>query len=185
MPERPDVEKITGGRPLTGVLFDEETIQRRVAELGDEIGEYYPSGDLLLVGLLKGSFMFLSDLVRSVPRPLQLDFLVAASYGKATKSSGHVRLLYDPATDVAGKHVLLVDDIVDSGRTLNRLVRLFEARDPLSLDVCAFLHKRVVEVPVLEPRFVGFDAPNAFLVGYGLDFAEDFRHLPFIAALKE
>ncbi|MFQ5702777.1 MAG: hypoxanthine phosphoribosyltransferase [Gemmatimonadales bacterium] len=175
---------MTGGHPVD-VIFDAQTIQRRVGELGREIGEYYDTGDLLLVGLLKGSFMFLSDLARAIPRPHQLDFLVAASYGSGKKSSGHVRLHYDSEADVAGKRVLFVEDIVDSGATLNQLVRLFETRDPASLDVCALLHKRIATSLKYEPRFVGFDAPPEFLVGYGLDYAEDFRHLPFIAALKD
>jgi len=181
----PNILKLTGGQELAEIVYDAETIGRRVAELGNEIGDYYPTGELLLVGLLKGSFMFLSDLVRAIPRPHTLDFLAAASYGSGKTSSGHVRLLYDPATDVEGKHVLLVEDIVDSGRTLNRLVRLFETRDPASLEVCALLHKRVAEVLHLEPRFLGFEAPDRFLVGYGLDYAEKFRHLPFIASMKE
>ncbi len=185
MHTQPKVLSPTGGHEIEDIVFDQETIQARVAELGREIGDYYRSGDLLLLGLLKGSFIFLSDLVRSIPRPHRVDFMVAASYGTGKKSSGHVRLHYDPETNLEGKHVLLVEDIVDSGRTLHRLLRLLETRDPASLEVCALLHKRVVSVDVPEPRFVGFDAPPAFLVGYGLDYAEEFRHLPFIAALKE
>ncbi len=185
MPARPDILKLTGGQELGEIVFDQETIQKRVVELGREVGEYYPSGELLLVGLLKGSFMFLSDLARSIPRPHKVDFLVVASYGTGKKSSGHVRLHYDSEADVEGKQVLLVEDIVDSGATLNRLVRLFQTRDPASLEVCALLHKRIATSLVCEPRFVGFDAPAAFLVGYGLDYAEEFRHLPFVARLKE
>jgi hypoxanthine phosphoribosyltransferase len=175
--------KRTGGRTLAGVIFDEVTIAGRVRELGAEITAAYPEGDLLVLGLLKGSFIFLSDLVRSIERPLQVDFLVAASYGDQTVSSGEVRLLYDPATKLAGKHILLVEDIVDSGRTLNRLVTVLAGRGPRSLDICALLHKHVADQLVVEPRFVGFDAPHRFLVGYGLDHAEDFRHLPYIASL--
>jgi hypoxanthine phosphoribosyltransferase len=126
----------------------------------------------------------MSDLVRAIRRPHQVDFLVAASYGRGTTSSGQVRLLYDPATALAGRHLLLVEDIVDSGTTLNRLVRLLRERGPLSLEICALLHKRLAPRLELEPRFLGFDAPSRFLVGYGLDHAEDFRHLPFIASLK-
>jgi hypoxanthine phosphoribosyltransferase len=184
MPERPDIESVAGGAEFGEVVFDEATIQRRVKELGREVGEYYQSGELLLVGLLKGSVVFMSDLVRWIPRPHRWDFVVAASYGDSTKSSGHVRLLYDPETDLVGKHVLFVEDIVDSGATLNHLTRIFETREPASLEICTLLHKRLAE-PQLQPRFVGFDAPKKFLVGYGLDFAEDFRHLPFIASLKE
>jgi hypoxanthine phosphoribosyltransferase len=180
-----DILKRTGGREIAGVVFDEETIASRVAELGAAITEYYPSGDLLVLGLLKGSFVFLPDLVRKVERPVHVDFLVASSYGDETKSSGDVQLLYDPETSIAGQHLLLVEDIVDSGNTLNRLGRLLRKRNPTSLEVCTLLHKRIAENLELVPRFVGFDAPPDFLVGYGLDHAEDFRHLPFIASIKE
>jgi hypoxanthine phosphoribosyltransferase len=184
MPDRPDAKSITGGRELGEIVFTEEAIQRRVEELGGEVGEYYSSGDLLLVGLLKGSIVFMSDLARWIPRPHQWDFIVASSYGTGTKSSGRVRLSYDPITDVAGRNVLLVEDIVDSGATLNHLIRIFETREPASLEICTLLHKRLAKTQ-LAPRFVGFDAPSKFLIGYGLDYAEDFRHLPFIASLKE
>jgi hypoxanthine phosphoribosyltransferase len=179
-----DILQRTGGRAIAEVTLDAETIAARVTELGREITDHYGSGELLVLGLLKGSFIFLSDLVRAIIRPHQVDFLVAASYGSGTTSSGNVRLLYDPETSLAGKHILLVEDIVDSGATLNRLVRLLRERQPLSLEICALLHKHVAAALELEPRFVGFDAPPLFLVGYGLDHAEDFRHLPFIASLK-
>ena len=175
--------KQTGGRKLAGVVFAEEAIAARVRALGREITAQYPDGDLLVVGLLKGSFIFLSDLVRRIERPLQVDFLVATSYGTETTSSGSVQLLYDPETELEGKHILLVEDIVETGSTLNRLVALLRERRPRSLNVCALLHKRMAERMELEPAFVGFDAPRSFLVGYGLDHAEDFRHLPYIASL--
>ena len=173
----------TGGRELKRIVFDEETIAARVRELGREITQAYPEGDLLVLGLLKGSFIFLSDLVRRIERPLQVDFLVAASYGESTVSSGNVRLLYDPETELEGKHILLVEDIIDTGRTLNRLVTLLGQRGPKSLSICALLHKHIAEHLELEAAFVGFDAPTLFLVGYGLDHAENFRHLPYIASL--
>ncbi|MBA3404227.1 MAG: hypoxanthine phosphoribosyltransferase [Gemmatimonadaceae bacterium] len=166
------------------MAFDEATIAGRVAELGEEITRAYPDGHLLVLGLLKGSFIFLSDLVRHIIRPLQVDFLVASSYGDGTVSSGTVRLLYDPETTLEGKHILLVEDIVDSGRTLNRLMKLLEARQPRSLEICALLHKRIAEELEHNTKFIGFDAPDEFLVGYGLDHAEDFRHLPYIASLQ-
>src|SRR6266513_2622744 len=169
---------------LKRVVFEQETIAERVKELGEEITGAYPEGDLLVLGLLKGSFIFLSDLVREIGRPLQVDFLVAASYGDSTVSSGTVRLLYDPETQLEGKHILLVEDIVDTGRTLNRLMELLQARKPRSLDICALLHKHVAAELRYPTRFVGFDAPNEFLVGYGLDHAENFRHLPYIASLQ-
>jgi hypoxanthine phosphoribosyltransferase len=173
----------TGGRELKRIVFDEETIAARVRELGRKITQAYPEGDLLVLGLLKGSFIFLSDLVRRIERPLQVDFLVAASYGDSTVSSGNVRLLYDPETELEGKHILLVEDIIDTGKTLNRLVALLRQRGPKSLSICALLHKHIAEHLELEAAFVGFDAPTLFLVGYGLDHAENFRHLPYIASL--
>lgn len=172
------------GRPVKRIAFDAQTIAGRVRELGDAITEAYPDGDLLVLGLLKGSFIFLSDLVRQIHRPLQVDFLVAASYGDAMVSSGSVRLVYDPETTLEGKHILLVEDIVDSGRTLSRLLDLLSERSPGSLEVCALLHKHVAEHLRYPTKFVGFDAPNEFLVGYGLDHAENFRHLPYIASLQ-
>ena len=181
MLETPDILRRTGGRPIKRIVYDQDTIARRVAELGKEITEAYPEGDLLVLGLLKGSFIFLSDLVRTVERPLQVDFLVASSYGAGTVSSGNVRLLYDPATDLEGKHILLVEDIIDTGKTLQRLMTLLGSRRPKSLAICALLDKQLAPEPPAALRFVGFSAPDAFLVGYGLDHAENYRHLPFIA----
>ena len=172
------------GRPVKRIAFDAQSISARVTELGDAITAAYPDGDLLVLGLLKGSFIFLSDLVRQIHRPLQVDFLVAASYGDAMVSSGSVKLVYDPETTLEGKHILLVEDIVDSGRTLSRLLDLLSERSPQSLEVCALLHKHVAEHLRYPTKFVGFDAPNEFLVGYGLDHAENFRHLPYIASLQ-
>ncbi len=175
--------KQTGGHELKRIVFDEETIARRVHALGREITAAYPDGDLLVLGLLKGSFILLSDLVRRIDRPLQVDFLVASSYGEGTVSSGNVRLVYDPETELEGKHILLVEDIIDTGKTLNKLVALLRQRRPRSLEICALLHKHVAEHLELEAKFVGLDAPTLFLVGYGLDHAENFRHLPYIASL--
>jgi hypoxanthine phosphoribosyltransferase len=180
----PAADPRLAGRAVRRVAFSEAQIAARVAELGAEITAAYPDGELLVLGLLKGSFIFLSDLVRQIARPLHVDFLVASSYGDATVSSGLVRLLYDPETELEGKHILLVEDIVDSGRTLHRLVALLRERRPQSLEICALLHKHIathLEHPV---RFVGFDAPEEFLVGYGLDHAEHFRHVPYVASLQ-
>jgi hypoxanthine phosphoribosyltransferase len=171
------------GRTLRRVVYDASQIAARVRELGAEITRTYPDGDLLVLGLLKGSFIFLSDLVREINRPLHVDFLVASSYGDATVSSGNVRLIYDPETELEGKHILLVEDIVDTGRTLNRLMDLLRARNPRSLEICALLHKHIAEELKYETKFVGFDAPHEFLVGSGLDPAESFRHVPYIASL--
>lgn len=172
------------GRKVARIAFDEPTIAARVKELGEEITAAYPGEQLLVLGLLKGSFIFLSDLVRQIVRPLQVDFLVAASYGDSMVSSGHVRLLYDPETTLQGKHILLVEDIIDSGRTLSVLMDLLAVRQPKSLSICALLHKRIATELRYDARFIGFDAPHEFLVGYGLDHAEDFRHLPYIASLE-
>jgi len=198
------------GRAVKRVAFDEMVIAKRVSELGKEITAFYPDGDLLVLGLLKGSFIFLSDLVREITRPLQVDFLVASGKlfagemlatfapwnGERVEivissrlvsgavSSGTVNLVYDPETELGGRNILLVEDIVDSGRTLNRLMAILKERKPRSLEICALLHKRVAEGLKYEAKFVGFDAPNEFLVGYGLDHAENFRHLPYIASLK-
>jgi hypoxanthine phosphoribosyltransferase len=180
----PDVLRRTGGRPVKSIVFDEQTIAAKVQTLADEITRAYPDGELLVLGLLKGSFIFLSDLVRKIQRPIQVDFLVASSYGDGKVSSGTVRLLYDPGTQLQGKHILLVEDIIDTGKTLRRLMVLLAARQPRSLAICALLDKQLASEPRPEPRFVGFRAPPAFLVGYGLDHAENFRHLPFIADLE-
>jgi hypoxanthine phosphoribosyltransferase len=173
----------TGGRTFKSIVFGEETIAARVKELGEEITAAYPDGELVILGLLKGSFIFVSDLVRQIHRPLQIDFIVASSYGRNTISSGTVQLLYDPETRLEDKHIVVVEDIVDSGNTLRRLVTLLGSRHPKSLTICALLDKVEKHEPFEELRFVGFEAPPAFLVGYGLDHAEDFRHLPFIADL--
>lgn len=185
MHELADVARVMGGRVIRRVVFETDAIRDRVREMGHEITEAYPDGDLLVLGLLKGSFIFLGDLVREIQRPIQIDFLVATSYGNATVSSGEVRLVYDPETRLDGKHILLVEDIIDSGRTLNRLVDVLGTRNPRSLEMCALLHKHIAPDLKLEPKFLGFHAPKEFLVGYGLDHAEDFRHLPFIASLAE
>ena len=184
MIDSPEVLARTGGRELRRIVYDEATIHRRVVEVGEAIAAAYPPDEeLLLVGLLKGSVIFVGDLVRAISRPLQVDFLVASSYGSGTTSSGEVRLIYDPEADLRDRHVLLVEDIVDSGNTLNRLIPLLRARGPRTLEMVALLHKRMANHLELEPRWVGFDAPNEFLIGYGLDHSEDFRNLPFIASL--
>lgn len=172
------------GRAVKRIAFDEAAIAGRVAELGKEISDAYPDGELLVLGLLKGSFIFLSDLVRQITRPLQVDFLVASSYGDGMVSSGTVKLVYDPETQLEGKDILLVEDIVDSGKTLNRLMAILGDRKPRSLEICALLHKRIADGLQYDTKFVGFDAPHEFLVGYGLDHAENFRHLPYIASLQ-
>lgn len=179
------VRRRTGGRDVRRIVFSHEDIRGRVAAMGRAIADHYPDGEqILALGLLKGSFIFLADLVREIDRPVHVDFLVAASYGTGTESSGTVRLLYEPEADLVDRHVLLVEDIIDSGSTIDRLAPMLRERRPLSLELCALLHKRIAPPLALEPRWVGFEAPREFLIGYGLDYSEDFRNLPFIASLE-
>jgi len=180
----PEARFRSGGLEVRKTTYSEEEIAQRVMEMGHEISEAYPKGeDMLLLGLLKGSFIFMADIVRQIARPLHVDFLVASSYGTGTVSSGDLKLLYDPDADLRGRHVLLVEDIVDSGHTMNRLIPMLERREPKSLEIVALLHKHVAENLVKEPKWVGFDAPREFLVGYGLDHSENYRNLPFIGSL--
>jgi hypoxanthine phosphoribosyltransferase len=184
MPESVTTLQRTGGREISRIVYNEDTIAARVAEMGHEISEAYAQNEpLLVLGLLKGSFIFMSDLVRHIHRPLHLDFIVASSYGSGTVTSGDVNLLYDPSISLESKHIVLVEDIVDSGTTLSRLVPMLERRGPLSLEICTLLHKHIAANLIREPRWVGFDAPHEFLIGYGLDHSEDFRNLPFIGSL--
>lgn len=168
------------------VLISEETLQSRIAELGQEINAAYTDDDrLLLICVLKGAFMFLADLVRHLEIRHEVDFMEISSYGAGTASSGVVRILLDLAQNIEGRHVLVVEDIVDSGRTLDYVTRNLKTRAPASLRVCALLSKpsrREIDIPV---SWVGFQVPDEFVVGYGLDFAEEYRNLPFIGVLKE
>jgi len=178
-------EVATGYPGLQRVVFSEEEIASRVRQLGAEIDAFYPPEDeLLVIGLLKGAYMFLSDLVRAIERPtLKVDFLTAALYGEGTDASGEVKLVRDVDAPVTGRHVLLVEDIVDSGKTLNRVGDVLLSKSPRSLEVCALLHKKATTGLRYEPRWVGFDAPSDWLVGYGLDLGERYRHLPFVGAI--
>lgn len=173
-----------GNQRLARVVYSAEEIRERVRELGRAIhGALAPDEDLLVVGLLKGSFVFMADLVRSIPRPLEVDFIRVASYGSGTVSSGEVKLLYDPETSLNGRSVVIVEDVIDSGTTLQWLLPQLALRQPRRLEVCALLHKGIVALDP-QPRWVGFDAPQEFLVGYGLDCDEQFRHLPYVGALE-
>jgi hypoxanthine phosphoribosyltransferase len=170
-------------RGVEEILIDEGSLQARIAELGDEISEDYRGRDLLLLGVLKGAVFFMADLMRRLSMPCEIDFMAISSYGAATDSSGVVRILKDLDTNIAGRHVLVVEDIIDSGLTLSYLVRNLEAREPASLEVCALMTKperREIDVDV---RYVGFEIPNRFVIGYGLDFAERYRNLPYVAVL--
>ena len=162
-----------------------EDLQRRVGELAAEISRDYAGKDLVLVGVLKGAVFFLSDLMRQLSIPVEVDFMAVASYGSATKSSGVVRILKDLDAAIEGRDVLIVEDIVDSGLTLQYLMRNLAGRNPRSLEVCALLIKPERQKVELPTRYVGFQIPNRFAIGYGLDYAERYRNLPYVAALKQ
>jgi hypoxanthine phosphoribosyltransferase len=167
------------------VLIDEQTLQERVRQIGAQItSDYATRDDLLLVGVLKGCAMFMMDLVRSITLPLSFDFIAVASYGKSTESSGVVRMLKDLDTDIANRHVLIVEDIIDSGLTLAYLRGQLLRRHPASLRICTLLNKPDRRVAAVPADFLGFDIPNEFVVGYGLDYAERYRNLPYIGVLK-
>ena len=167
------------------VLVPAEDLERRVRELAAEISRDYAGKDLLLVGVLKGAVFFLSDLMRQLEVPVEVDFMAVASYGSATKSSGVVRILKDLDAAIEGRDVLIVEDIVDSGLTLQYLLRNLAGRNPRSLEVCALLIKPERQKVDLPTRYVGFEIPNRFAIGYGLDHAERYRNLPYVAALKQ
>ncbi|HUE26994.1 MAG TPA: hypoxanthine phosphoribosyltransferase [Solirubrobacteraceae bacterium] len=167
------------------VLVPAEDLERRVRELADEIARDYEGKDLVLVGVLKGAVFFLSDLMRHLDMPVEVDFMAVASYGSATKSSGVVRILKDLDAAIEGRDVLIVEDIVDSGLTLQYLMRNLAGRNPRSLEVCALLVKPERQKVDLPTRYVGFEIPNRFAIGYGLDHGERYRNLPYVAALKE
>jgi hypoxanthine phosphoribosyltransferase len=167
------------------ILVQRDELEHRVRELAEEVSRDYADRELLLVGVLKGAVFFLSDLMRHLDVDCEVDFMAVSSYGSSTDSSGVVRILKDLDVSIEGRHVLIVEDIVDSGLTLSYLLRTLRARNPASLEVCALLTKperRKVELPI---RYVGFEIPNRFAIGYGLDHAERFRNLPFVAVLEE
>jgi hypoxanthine phosphoribosyltransferase len=170
-------------RAVTEVLIDADALQHRIGELGEEISSDYAGRDLLLVGVLKGAVFFMADLMRHLTIPCEIDFMAISSYGEGTDSSGVVRILKDLDINIEGRDVLVVEDIIDSGLTLSYLIRNLEAREPASLEVCALMTKpdrREIEVPV---RYVGFEIPNRFVIGYGLDFGERYRNLPYVGVL--
>ena len=168
----------------TTELISAAAIARRVAELGQEIDASLPPGPLIVVGVLRGAFIFMADLVRAIPRPMTCDFLGVRSYGDATVSSGVVEITSDLSAPIAGGHVLLVEDIADSGLTLRYLLDLLAARSPASIHTCVLMSKPTFKQPALKVDFVGFEAPDTFVVGYGLDAAQLYRNLPYIAALE-
>src|SRR5437588_183828 len=178
------VDSAAANDSIGETLVAAEDLQRRVRELGAEIARDYEDRDLVLIGVLKGAVLFLSDLLRELPQAVEVDFMAVASYGSATKSSGVVRILKDLDAAIEGRDVLIVEDIVDSGLTLQYLLRNLAGRNPRSLEVCALLGKPERKQVDLPTRYVGFEIPNRFAIGYGLDHGERYRNLPYVAALK-
>jgi hypoxanthine phosphoribosyltransferase len=168
---------------ISEILVPPDTLQSRIAELGAEISRDYAGQDLLLLAVLKGSVLFLADLMRQITVPHAIDFMATSSYGDAFDSSGVVRIMKDLDASIEGRNVLIVEDIIDTGRTLTYLTRILRARLPRSLEVCTLLNKparREVDVPV---KYIGFDIPDKFVLGYGLDFKQKYRNLPYVAVL--
>ena len=170
-------------RAVEEVLIDETALQSRIAELGEEISSDYAGRDLLLIGVLKGAVFFMADLMRRLSVPCEIDFMAISSYGAATDSSGVVRILKDLDINIEERHVLVVEDIIDSGLTLSYLMRNLEARNPASLEICALMTKPDRREVHVDVRYVGFEIPNRFVIGYGLDFAERYRNLPYVGVL--
>ncbi len=169
---------------LASVMFDEKALKDKCQEMGQQLAKDYAGKDLLVVGILKGSVMFFADLTRNINIPLNIDFMVASSYGNGTETSGKVNIKKDLSVDIKGRHVLLVEDIIDSGVTMSQLMELLRQREPASLKLCALLSKpsrRQVDVKI---DYCGFEIPDEFVVGYGLDYAEKYRNLPLIGVLK-
>ncbi len=172
-------------RGVGEILIDEEALQARVTELAEAVSADYAGRQLLLVGVLKGAVFFMADLMRRLAVPCEIDFMAISSYGASTDSSGVVRILKDLDSNIEGRDVLVVEDIIDSGLTLSYLMRNLDARGPASLEICALMTKpsrREIDVPV---RWIGFEIPNRFVIGYGLDFAERYRNLPYVGVLSE
>ena len=169
---------------IAEILVTEEQLRTKIAELGEQITSYYRDKNLLLLGTLKGAVPFIGDLARAIELPLEIDYMAVASYGSSTESSGIVRIMKDLEAPINKKHVLIVEDIVDSGQTLHYLVDVLQRRKPLSLHICTLLDKDRERVKEVEIDYIGFRIPNKFVVGYGLDYAQRYRNLPYIGVLK-
>jgi hypoxanthine phosphoribosyltransferase len=170
-------------RGVSKILVEEETLRGRIAELGAAVSDDYAGRDLLLVGVLKGAVFFMADLMRNLTIPCEVDFMAISSYGASTDSSGVVRILKDLDVNIEGRDVLVVEDIIDSGLTLSYLIRNLESRNPATLEVCALLTKPARREIDVKVRYTGFEIPNEFVIGYGLDYAERYRNLPYVAVL--
>ena len=170
---------------IESVLLTEEQVQGKVRDLAAQVSKDYAGRDVLLVGVLKGAFILMADLARHLTVPHEFDFMAVSSYGSATQTSGVVRILKDLDTDIKGKHVLIVEDIIDSGLTLSWLLSNLGSREPESLKVCALLRKPDAAKVALDVKWVGFDIPNEFVVGYGLDYSEKYRNMPFVGTLAK
>lgn len=172
-------------REELGTLISEEQLRARIAELGEQIARDYSGRDIHVIAVLKGSFVFLADLVRAVNSDLlSVDFLGLSSYGVSTKSSGVVRVTQDLSLPIEGRHVLIVEDIIDTGLTMKYLIENLRTRRPASLEICTLLHKPDNTVTDVEMKYIGFTIPNEFVIGYGLDYAERFRNVPFIGVVR-
>jgi hypoxanthine phosphoribosyltransferase len=182
---QPTASGLTTDPAIGEVLVTEDELGNRIAELGRQISADYAGRELLLVGVLKGAIFFVSDLMRALEVPCEVDFMAVASYGSSTDSSGVVRILKDLDASIEGRHVLIVEDIVDSGLTLSYLLRTMRAREPASLEVCALLTKPERRKSNVQIRYTGFEIPNRFVIGYGLDHGQRFRQLPYVAVLVD
>ena len=171
-------------KDILEVLFSEEQLDRRVREIAAQIEKDYEGKEIMLISVLRGSFVFMADLCRRIDLPCTLDFMSVSSYRKGTSSSGQVQITKDLSSDISGKHIIVVEDILDSGNTLSYLLKLLEQRNPASIRLCTLLDKPERRVKQVEVHYSGFTIPDAFVVGYGLDYAEKYRNMPYIGILK-
>ena len=171
-------------KDIQNVLFTQEQLQARVREIADEIQRDYAGKEIMLISVLRGSFIFMADLCRAIDLPCTLDFMSVSSYGKGTSSSGQVQITKDLSEDISGRHIIVVEDILDSGNTLSYLLKILEHRHPASIRLCTLLDKPERRVKPVQVHYSGFTIPDAFVVGYGLDYAEKYRNLPYIGILK-
>ena len=171
-------------KDIQEVLFSEEQLDRRVREIAAQIEKDYAGKEIMLIGVLRGSFVFMADLCRRIDLPCTLDFMSVSSYGKGTSSSGQVQITKDLSSDISGQHIIVIEDILDSGNTLSYLLKLLEQRNPASIRLCTLLDKPDRRVKEVKVDYSGFSIPDAFVVGYGLDYAEQYRNLPYIGILK-